>query len=277
MYEKFFKKRLITVPVSHFYHTVISPTSALTMSSWAVLTQRRKANCLNRNSYKKMGKKITLEGFFSLFPSHSCNHFAFSLSLFTRSSIGRKIHTYDILKKKSTMMTNIGMKYKLHQVLSFWPLPPPKPLYSLMFQSRSAADSSCLVHRSVSFVQYFGFWKRNWWKVEWKLGHHDLWNAHVEIQHQALALSWTTPHSFLSAAPLLLWSFQFSLCDPTLSVTGTSAVLFKSNLNVLASSFFRSVPLLFHLSCYNKSLVFHHWFLVSHLFWLKLNNGQCSD
>lgn len=63
MYEKFFKKRLITVPVSHFYHTVISPTIALTMSSWAVLTQWRKANCLNRNSYKKWGKKSLLKDF----------------------------------------------------------------------------------------------------------------------------------------------------------------------------------------------------------------------
>lgn len=125
MYEKFFKKRLITVPVSHFYHTVISPTSALTMSSWAVLTQWRKANCLNRNSYKKMGKKITLEGFFSLFPSHSCNHFAFSLSLFTRSSIGRKIHTYDILKKKK--YNDDKHRHEVQASSSAFFLTPPTP------------------------------------------------------------------------------------------------------------------------------------------------------
>lgn len=144
MYEKFFKKRLITVPVSHFYHTIIiSPTAALTMTSWAAFTHWRIVNFLWIVT-KKTGENAPI-GLFSLFPSHSCTHFAFSLSLFTRSSVGRKIHTYDILKK-STMMTNIGVKYKLHQVLSLWPLPPHQPLFSLVFPSRSAADSSYLVH-----------------------------------------------------------------------------------------------------------------------------------
>lgn len=39
MYENLFKKRLITVPVSHVYHTIIISTSTiLTRLSWVVLT-----------------------------------------------------------------------------------------------------------------------------------------------------------------------------------------------------------------------------------------------
>lgn len=42
-----FEKRLITVPVSHFHHAImISPTSTLTMLSWAVVSHRRIVNCL---------------------------------------------------------------------------------------------------------------------------------------------------------------------------------------------------------------------------------------
>lgn len=160
MYEKFFKKRLITVPVSHFYHTIIiSPTAALTMTSWAVFTPWRKVNCLSLNTKKKKKKgKPSVRTFLSVpFTFMHCTRF---FCLFTRSSVGRKIHTYDILKK-STMMTNIGMKYKLHQVLSLWPLPPHDPFFSSL--SRSAADSSHLVHSwaGPSFVRHFGLRQRN--------------------------------------------------------------------------------------------------------------------
>lgn len=56
-------------------------------------------------------------------------------------------------------MTNIDVKYKLHQVLSLGPLPPHQP----PFLSRASISICCrfllfsaLLIRSVSFVQYFG-------------------------------------------------------------------------------------------------------------------------
>lgn len=78
MYENFFKKRLITVPVSHIYHTIIISTSTiLIMLSWVVLTHWRIINCLSMNSNKKKGQNARLD-LFSLLLSHSCTHFDFS-------------------------------------------------------------------------------------------------------------------------------------------------------------------------------------------------------
>lgn len=54
------KKRLITVPVSRFYHTIIiSPTTALTMTS-RVFAHWRVVNHLSLNSNKKKGGKCFL-------------------------------------------------------------------------------------------------------------------------------------------------------------------------------------------------------------------------
>lgn len=73
--------------------------------------------------------------------------------------------------------------------------------------------------------------------------HHDFWSEHFKTQPQVLGWSNKTPHHLPSPAPLLLWSFlwfQFSVPDPT-------------------STFFLC------LSCFSP------------LFWLELNNAECSD
>lgn len=101
MYEKFFKKRLITVPVSHFHQTIIITPTTEYDESGCLYYYWRRINCLswNMKTNKKMGQKRFVRTFLSV-PFTFMHHFAFSPSLFTRSSVGRKIHTYDIYKTK---------------------------------------------------------------------------------------------------------------------------------------------------------------------------------
>lgn len=63
------KKRLITVPVSHFHHTIIIfPTTILTITNWAALSHSRTVNSwIATKKKKKKRDQDVLLGLFSLF------------------------------------------------------------------------------------------------------------------------------------------------------------------------------------------------------------------
>lgn len=95
-----FKKRLITVPVSRFYHTIIiSPSTILTMTGWVAFTHCRIVNCFFLRIVTKNGTRRSVWTFL-------CSHHIHALTLLSLFcshvfSVGRKIHTWYIKKKKT--------------------------------------------------------------------------------------------------------------------------------------------------------------------------------
>lgn len=98
------KKRLITVPVSHFDHTIISPT-----------------NCPDIDQIGCFYLIIV-----PLFPLTFMHHSL--LSLLVCSHVPLLVEKYiHMIHYKKVQWWQTDMKYKLHQVLFLWPLPPQNP------------------------------------------------------------------------------------------------------------------------------------------------------
>lgn len=93
------KKRLITVPVSHFHHTIIIfPTTILTITNWAALSHSRTVNSwIATKKKKKKRDQDVLLGLFSLF--HHI-HALTLLSVWSHISLLVEKYIHMIYKKK---------------------------------------------------------------------------------------------------------------------------------------------------------------------------------
>lgn len=117
--KRSFKKRSITVPISHLYHTIIYSIQP----SWQ-----------HKAGLSSLGEQWNVTPLL-VSVLITFMHWLFLLSIITRSSVGRKIQTYDIDIKKTN---NVKHKVEVPSSAFFRTTSCP---FSLVFPPRSAADS----------------------------------------------------------------------------------------------------------------------------------------